>query len=192
MNTFILEEKHFQQIKWSGGISTQLYISPVDAGYSERNFEVRISTAKVEIGKSNFTSLPGIERKLMILEGEILINHENHYSKKMKQFDVDSFSGDWNTTSVGTCTDFNVMTTGNIKSELSILKVVAKSTTKINISKQSKTLFLYAFKGNIDVEINQVKYILKKGNLLVVENIKVDLISLFAEDQSEIVVTKIF
>jgi environmental stress-induced protein Ves len=55
---------------WSGGITTQLAIYPKDANYKKQNFQFRISTATVEIEESVFTKLPGVSRKLMILNGE--------------------------------------------------------------------------------------------------------------------------
>src|SRR5690606_30789549 len=99
LKTSILSPQHFLTTKWSGGSSTQLYIFPANASFTERNFELRISTAKVEVEESTFTALPGIHRKLMILEGEISINHEGQYRKHLKPFNVNNFSGDWKTTS---------------------------------------------------------------------------------------------
>lgn len=37
------------------------------------------------------------------------INHEGHYSKILLPGDIDRFRGDWNTTSKGKVTDFNLM-----------------------------------------------------------------------------------
>ena len=108
MKTTILTPQQFTTSEWSGGSTTQLYIFPATATYAARDFELRISTAKVEVAASTFTALPGVQRKLMILEGAITITHEGQYSKHLKPFEVDEFSGDWKTTAVGTCTDFNV------------------------------------------------------------------------------------
>ena len=58
-------------IRWSGGLSTELYIFPEDSEYVERNFKYRLSTATVEIEQSVFTPLPGVDRTLMVLEGEM-------------------------------------------------------------------------------------------------------------------------
>ncbi len=41
---------------WSGGTTTELFIYPEVAEYSERNFDFRISTATVEVEESNFYS----------------------------------------------------------------------------------------------------------------------------------------
>ena len=104
--------------KWSGGTTTQLAIYPQDADYKKQNFQFRISTAMIEAKESTFTKLPGISRKLMILDGEIKIEHQNQYSKILKKFEQDSFEGDWDTKRYGKATDFNLMTTGSAKGEI--------------------------------------------------------------------------
>ena len=54
----------------------------------------------------------------------IIINHKNHYSKQLNKWDIDSFEGNWETSSIGKCTDFNLMTTGNTFGDLSLLKLI--------------------------------------------------------------------
>ena len=95
----ILQPTNFESINWSGGTSTQLYIHPPTANYQKRNFDFRISTAKVETEKSDFTPIPGVTRHLMILSGNIHISHKNQYEKHMNPFDQDLFIGDWETSS---------------------------------------------------------------------------------------------
>ncbi|MBU1101629.1 MAG: HutD family protein [Bacteroidetes bacterium] len=190
MNVSIFEKHHFRTSLWSGGSTTQLYISPADTSYADRNFNIRISSAKVEVENSTFTSLPDVNRKLMILEGEITITHRDEYSKHLKPFDVDTFSGDWHTTAIGTCTDFNVMTTGSIKSELYSLPLAANSSTNMNLNEQWKTLYLYLFSGDLHLEIDQNDYHIKKGNLLVAIDVNNSLFSLRAIDNCQVVVVK--
>lgn len=95
---------------WSGGTTTQLYIYPESAIYAEHNFRWRLSSAKVVADESVFTPLPRISRILMIIEGEVFIEHQGHHSTTLKAFEKDSFSGDWTTRCVGKATDFNLMT----------------------------------------------------------------------------------
>ncbi|MDF1551007.1 MAG: HutD family protein, partial [Bacteroidales bacterium] len=104
MEFTIYKPEDFKTSTWSGGTTTQLFIYPSSADYLKRNFDFRISTAKVTVAKSDFTSLPEISRKIMILEGEITIQHQNRYSKQLKKFDIDEFEGDWKTSAIGTCT----------------------------------------------------------------------------------------
>ena len=170
MKTTVLTQKNFQTAPWSGGSTTQLYIFPATATYAARNFNLRISTAKVEVEESTFTALPGTNRKLMILEGAITITHEGQYSKQLKPFEVDVFSGNWKTSAIGTCTDFNVMTTGNQQSELYHLTMRAGSTYTLKPKGRCKNLFLYATSGTIHLQIMDDNSILETGNLMIIED----------------------
>lgn len=178
MKTTILSPPQFQTSQWSGGSTTQLYIFPATASYAERNFELRISTAKVEVEESTFTALPGIHRKLMILEGEISITHEGQYSKHLKPFEVDEFSGDWKTTAIGTCTDFNVMTKGKQSSELYHIAVGAVSSYTLKPKGKCKNLFLYATSGTIQLQLKNEKYMLELGSLMVIENLNISSVAM--------------
>ena len=192
MKIATLTPQHFQTSKWSGGSTTQLYIFPENATYAERNFELRISTAKVEVEESTFTSLPGIHRKLMILEGEITITHEGQFTKHLKPFDVDTFSDDWKTTAIGTCTDFNVMTSGEQQSELYHIAMEANSNYILKPHKTCKTLFLYPTSGIIHLQLMNENYILEAGNLLVVEDGNVSSVAINSEEGFGLVVVEIY
>ena len=110
INSFIIIDPSKQTTtEWSGGTTTQLFIFPEDASLEKKNFQFRISTAKVEVAETDFTPFPGYERMLMILDGSLFINHANHYSRMLKPFDVDVFDGNWKTNSVGIVTDFNIV-----------------------------------------------------------------------------------
>jgi len=165
----IIRSENFKSTRWTGGTSTELFIFPTDSEYQKRNFSFRLSTAKVEIEKSEFTSLPGISRKLMVLDGGIFIKHENHHSKQLRKFDVDAFEGDWKTTSIGKCTDFNLMTRGNIKGELSALVIKVNHNINYNVKKDSDWIFIYAYSGNVNLELSNKNETLNKGDLLVLK-----------------------
>ncbi len=191
MKISILSSQHFITSPWSGGSTTELYIFPAKATYLERNFDFRISTAKVEVAESTFTALPGIHRKLMILDGEITIMHKNQYTKNLKPFDVDSFCGDWNTTSIGICTDFNVMTTNKWQNELYYLAKGAVRNFKLIPRENCSFFFLYAIYGNIRFQLLNETYFLETGNVLVIENINVTSISIDSDAVFELVVVEI-
>jgi len=191
MNIEHLKQSDFQKSLWSGGSTTQLYISPKDASLAERNFDIRISTANVELEESTFTSLPGVSRKLMILDGEIQINHQNQYSKRLKQMDVDTFRGDWNTTAIGTCTDFNVMTTGNLFSELIGMEFTKDSNSTIHIEKEWNSLFLFIISGKLQLEIDGLQYNLCPGELIVIEKLSGLTLPILAKRSCQIAIVKI-
>jgi uncharacterized protein len=108
-------------INWASGTSTQIFVHPHDGSFAERRFLFRISTATVEAEESTFTFFEGITRHLMILKGELELVHEDRYTKHLKPYDQDTFSGEWSTRSKGKVTDFNLMlkdgATGSLKHE---------------------------------------------------------------------------
>lgn len=110
MNSIEIKHGDYAVSEWSGGTTTQLWIWPEGADYASRNFTWRVSSASVEAEESEFTHLPGIERCLMILDGEVTLHHEGRYEKTLGRFEQDNFSGGWHTTSHGRATDFNLMT----------------------------------------------------------------------------------
>lgn len=191
MEVNLLTKPDYNTSHWSGGSTTQLYISPANASYAERNFDFRLSSAKVEVPESTFTVLPGVNRKLMVLEGEITLNHENQHSKTLQKFEVDTFNGDWKTTAIGTCTDFNIMTTGSQTSELSHIQLLANHYKKLIVEENYHTVCLYLHSGSIYVEINNKLYNLKKESLLVLSNINIFSFHLQAHQRSELIISKI-
>jgi environmental stress-induced protein Ves len=175
---------------WSGGTTTQLVIYPKDSDYKKQNFQFRISTATVEADESDFTKLSGVSRKLMILNGEIDIEHKNKYSKNLKKFDQDEFSGDWETKSFGKATDFNIMTTGNTSGELKAISI-SKSTI-ISLQKNTDCYALYIFLGKIELIANDKKLRLQSGDIVLLFLEKDELcIKLLPELDCEIILSSI-
>lgn len=191
MKITVLTNSDYQTSNWSGGSTTQLYISPAHASYAERNFDFRISSAKVEVPESSFTALPHVNRKLMVLDGELTVNHKDKYSKTLQKYEVDTFSGGWETTAKGICTDFNLMTTGNLTSELSHMQLLANHYKTLIVEENYHTVCLFLHSGSIYVEINNKLYNLKKESLLVLSNINIFSFYLQAHKRSELIISKI-
>ena len=98
----------FTTSKWSGGETTELFIYPGDAQYKKRDFLFRISRATIPKEKSSFTKLPGVDRKLLLLSGETKLSFP--VTEQILSIDEQvTFDGDWDTTSEGEATDFNLM-----------------------------------------------------------------------------------
>ncbi|MGE0089691.1 MAG: HutD family protein [Bacteroidales bacterium] len=174
--------------KWSGGTTTQLAIYPKDAEYKERNFLFRISTATVETEESVFTKLPGVSRKLMILDGEIKIEHKNHYTKILKKFDQDEFSGDGETKSYGKATDFNVMTTGNTSGTIESWQLKTDEKLVVENNKKSDFIVIYVYTGCIKLNAD----VIEKGDVLIIDADKtIKPFSIESLSTSEIIITRI-
>ena len=152
MNINVITSEDQITSKWSGGTTTQLYIYPKNKNYQDLDFSFRISTANIEVEKSEFTLLPNISRKLMVLDGKINIEHKNHHKKVLTKFDTDEFDGNWETSSIGKCTDFNIMTNNNTKSELSYLTINKADIFNYKSHKEAKFLFIYLYKGHIKID----------------------------------------
>ncbi len=183
----IIRSEEFTTNIWSGGTTTQLYIFPENAEYSKRNFDFRISTANVLSEKSVFTSLPGISRKLMILEGEIEIFHENKYKKQLSKFETDEFSGDWKTSSVGLCIDFNLMTKGKVTGNIIAETLEENQIFQIKSNKKSFMIFVYILSGKIEIENHE----LNKSDFLVIEEIENSDLKFQSKQKSEFIITEI-
>lgn len=105
----IIRGSSYPVSSWSGGETTQVFILPRDAVYAERSFQLRISSATVTLDSSDFTPLPGYQRHIMPLEGEMRLEHEGHHTVTLKPYQTDFFEGSWHTKSYGRCVDFNLM-----------------------------------------------------------------------------------
>jgi uncharacterized protein len=186
----IIYAESLNPTSWPGGITTELFIFPLTADYKQRNFQFRLSSATVENEKSDFTPLPGVSRKIMILSGTIILNHEDHYTRQLSKFDIDEFEGDWKTSAVGKCTDFNLMTTGNTTGKLKAAVINKYQISTLSLNENWDWLFIYIYSGKVNIEINSKMFSIKKGDLLVANNPGMELRITGIED-SELVLCEI-
>ncbi|QRG67966.1 HutD/Ves family protein [Brevibacillus choshinensis] len=169
----IIPKQDQQTSRWSGGTTTQLSIYPNHADYGQRNFIWRLSSAAVEIEESEFTRLPGYWRHLMILEGELDIEHEGHHRIRLKPFEQDSFSGDWSTRSFGKVKDYNLMLAEGCHGKLEAIRLESGSTRTIECSWPEGSLVrweaIYAAAGQMRIRMNGGRELdLAEGELLLV------------------------
>lgn len=164
---------------WSGGTTTQIAIYPKNAVYSNRNFQWRLSSAKVELEESVFTSLPGIQRVIMVIEGEMRLLHEGHHSVYLRPFEQDTFSGNWLTKSFGKVRDFNLMLAQDTDGALSVITVPEASDIQISglpgrdSEMSNKTTALYCVDGKVSVLLNEKNsYQLHEGDVLLIHSIQ--------------------
>jgi environmental stress-induced protein Ves len=190
MNVYQIEPKDFITSQWSGGTTTQLFIHPSSATYAQRNFDFRLSSAIVSHEDSVFTSLPGISRKLMILDGQIQIKHKYHYSKCLQKYEQDAFQGDWNTTSKGTCIDFNLMTTGDLSTVLNHV-FIDKKQDLVYSTKSASWVFIYVSTGEVTIDFEGKNYILLQNHLLVIQHAMTDNLKINGSEISNLVVVLI-
>lgn len=129
MSTFLfLDSKDMKDLNnnkvvssWKGGTTQQLCIVPQSATLQERNFDIRISSATIDLERSEFSDFTGYRRYLMKLEGDItlIIDDKMIIIKSDEAFE---FMGDEKVLSIckEPSRDFNVIIREDLKSDISI------------------------------------------------------------------------
>lgn len=106
----IIKQQDYKINKWAGGITREIYISPETAGLGARNFDIRISSAVINLTESDFSDFSGYTRYIMPIDGEItlFIGNEKINLEKDKPY---RFCGSDKVSSTNTkgATDFNVI-----------------------------------------------------------------------------------
>ncbi|MHC1721076.1 MAG: HutD family protein [Clostridiaceae bacterium] len=164
----IVKKSQYKTTEWSGGTTTELLIYPGESKYSDRSFKWRISSAEVEASESTFTYLPGIARHIMIIDGQVILVHENRYKKTLGPFEQDSFMGDWKTKCYGKATDFNLMLADGFTGKLDVHFIDEGEKIDILLSNGDAdkiTNVLYTLNGNLDISINGQKFKLEEKDL---------------------------
>ena len=186
MNYKVIKALSFKPSPWSGGETTELFIYPRDSKYVARDFQFRLSTATVNVEESTFTSLPGITRTLMVLDGEMALTHRTHHTAKLGRFDTDNFKGDWNTSSKGKCSDFNLMTAGDAGGTLEYLSVNRGKKVVFSFSANIQHVVIYVYSGQIKIEDATIE----TGDLAVFEN-PAKSIEIIGVEKCDLIISKI-
>ncbi|GAA0893659.1 hypothetical protein GCM10009122_33380 [Fulvivirga kasyanovii] len=152
MNIQVSGPSEFTTTSWAGGTTTELMIYPQASSYKALDFDFRLSIATVNLEKSVFTSLPGIFRTLMVLDGSLKLVHEGHHTAQLKKFESDHFMGNWITTSFGQATDFNLMTTQGTQGTVTGLRLAPETYVELQEPANSKIIICYVLRGALEVE----------------------------------------
>lgn len=191
MKPIIISSEQFTPSPWSGGETTELLLHPSSSKYSKRDFDFRLSTATVEVETSIFTPLQGVSRTLMVLDGEMTLTHEGQHTKTCGKFEIDKFNGDWKTSSVGKCTDFNLMTKGKAFGTLDGLMIKVGQTQGYQNTDEPCRLFIYVYNGQVSVTANNKPNTINKGDLLIINEFGNSQVTIHGFEESELVICKI-
>lgn len=175
MNLKLIKKDMQKVSNWSGGKTNEIYIYPEDGDYNEREFLFRLSSATVEVEKSEFTYLEGVDRYILSLDNELTITHNEDDEIKLKPFEVHNFSGEDSTKSFGKARDFNLMLKNGSKGSVSIVNL--NRFKEITINKKSKGVSFECFylpKEELMFSVNEKDGILKSGELLIIETTERD------------------
>ncbi|WP_445489020.1 HutD/Ves family protein [Niallia sp. 03133] len=170
---------------WTGGTTTELAIFPENTDYYKQNFLWRLSVATIDEEESLFTSLPGVNRITMIMDGEMHLEHDGHYRKFLKPFDQDAYEGEWTTRSKGKVKDFNVMLRNNYQAEIETINLEPGTHRVFSVKNKSSfdkvTDFVYCIQSEVRIRISEAKSLmLQEGDLLLInrkvkEELNIDL-----------------
>jgi environmental stress-induced protein Ves len=185
---FILKSNSQDIKKWSGGTTTQLCIYPFDSLYEDRTFIFRVSTATIEVESSAFTSLPSYHRSLMILEGVLEIKHTGHYTRTLKQFEIDEFEGGWETYGCGIVTDFNVMTSEKAQHTLNYIQMKANELQTLEIDDRTfHYVGYYILSKQLNFHLDNKLYQLEHRDFILVDSNQTRKIEFQSNDEIEMI-----
>lgn len=162
----VKKAEDFITSKWSGGSTTELYIYPPQSVYREGNFKCRISSATVEVEKSDFTSLPGVKRYLSIFSGELKMIHGEKEEVILEPFEVDCFDGGVPTVSYGKVVDFNLMLKNGAEGEMQAKEMQTEEEMILKPTESENLLAVYVKTGCIQIKDKEVR----EGELFVCED----------------------
>lgn len=165
-------ENDMRVSNWTGGKTKQLAIYPADGNYLERNFIWRLSSATCEMEESDFSKLPDFNRVLMVLEGDVVLAHQDERVARLKQYEQDRFDGAFKTKSFGKITDYNLMTAKGNEGFLTYVPLQSQ-VEKLNLTKtedfQKASFGFYVTEGYAVVSIGKESVMVSKGQQLVVD-----------------------
>jgi environmental stress-induced protein Ves len=155
--------------RWAGGTTTQLVIYPANSQYQKRDFKFRLSTATVECEESTFTVLPEVQRKLMILNGEIKIVFNELDSRTIRKFDQVEFQGAWHTKSYGKAIDFNLMTNELTSGKIETFTCNTSIKKVITNNFRYNFIAIYAYIGQLSLNHEQERYQIKERDVCIIQ-----------------------
>lgn len=163
----IFSPKDYKTSQWSGGQTTELLILPLSASYKAMNFDMRLSSASVELDSSTFTPLPGITRFISPLDGPLTLCHPGQAPLELWPFECYRFDGGLKTESQGCVQDFNLMCPDHLLSAL-WTKTLDSSPKALGLTGQETYIVLYAPLEDVWV-YGPEKIVLKKNHTLLIE-----------------------
>lgn len=156
-NIIVRTEKDYKVSKWSGGDTTELYLYPENGDYKTGNFQLRISSATVEADQSEFTSLPGVERYLMIFQEHLDMVHGEKEKVSLEPYEVDHFDGGVPTVSYGKVVDFNLMLKNGAGGRMEALCLDKGEEKRIQPEGRENFLAIYVKEGEIRIGDKNIK-----------------------------------
>lgn len=119
----ITTQEQYQTTMWKGGTTRQIFISPADGDLAARRFDLRISSAIIELTESDFSDFTGFTRYILPLEGKITLLKDGRRIP-LSHNELYMFEGDEVVSSENTkgAIDFNIIVRHGIDVEVGIVQ----------------------------------------------------------------------
>ena len=191
MSYFLLKKSDQKSQNWSGGTTTQLYISPENSTYPAFDFNFRISTATVEVESTDFTFMPGVTRHLMILEGNLWLEHIERSVHNLKIFDQTIFNGEWPTRAKGKVRDFNLLLRNNAEGSLEHVSIIKQNDYSLETKKAEYSIGIYVCRGNVSIPLIEKVQTLAESDFLFITAFESKNLQIHAIENSEVILVRI-
>lgn len=119
------------------------------------------------------------------------LTHHGQHRSELGKFSVDRFDGGWETTSIGKCTDFNLMTMGQTLGNQQGLYIEKDQQINFPFKNYWRWLFLYVYTGAMSIYIDKEQYTVKKGDLLAIQHPALDSVQIQGVENSKLVICNI-
>lgn len=150
--------------KNGGGTTTEIFVSPENAGLAGQPFDWRVSIADVA-SDGPFSAFPGYDRHIMAIEGRgmVLEGGPEGPMDLTRPFKPHGFSGDWNIKGrlvSGPVRDFNLMARRDLYESRLEMREAASD---LRLDAASSTLLIHLFDG----EFTAAGHLLAAGETLI-------------------------
>lgn len=169
----IIKKENQTTAKLKCGMAKVLYIYPESSKYSDRNFKWIFSILILEEEEFIFENLPNYERYIMLINGQLKLEHKGYYRTKLAPFECDWSSGEWLTYGNGKSENFNLILSKGLKGRIDYLKIkdgicVDDIIWNTNKEFRREVKALYCYNKGLSVEFNNYQYSLNAGDMLLI------------------------
>ena len=186
----IIRKNEAKKTAWSGGTVSELYIYPENADFRNRDFIFRISTATVDVEKSDFTLFEDYSRIIKTLDNELLLTHNDNEKVALSKYQPHVFYGGDKTTSSGKVNDHNfIMKRGVCYGDvmgMSIAKGSVIYPRKGNDPCDEVFEIVYCAKGRLIFKVNDEEHHIDQGDVLMIDHKTLGKDYLFSNEEDQL------
>jgi environmental stress-induced protein Ves len=171
---WIIRKDKVKKSLWSGGTSSQLFISPDDADIASRDFIFRVSAATVNVEESLFTFFDNYDRIIMTTDKDFVLIHNDDDEVFLSKYEPHFFLGEDKTRSKGKVNDYNlIMKRGVCRGDTMAMSLAKGSVVypRKGNDKCDETLeIVYCAMGRLTFRFNDIREHLVRGDVLMINH----------------------